>query len=168
MNHRKNIDSINSPGNQNDSDEDLRGDEEESTALEATTDGKIKIKRLDRKLSLRKVFRAGSTVSSVFSLIIICLGAGTLSIPYVFYENGVIIGSILLISGGLLSIYTGYLIVVCCDRLQVYTYEEMAMKSYGQRASFITSMCMLACLLGFVVSYIVLVIFSNDPFSSSN
>lgn len=67
----------------------------------------------------------------MFSLIIICLGAGTLSIPYVFYENGVILGSVLLFSGGLLSIYTGYLIVVCCDRLQVYTYEEMAKKTYG-------------------------------------
>ena len=131
MNHRKKFESINSAENENDSDEELRGDEEESTALEAPTDGKIKIEREDRKINLRKVFQAGSTVSSVFSLIIICLGAGTLSIPYVFYENGVILGSVLLISGGLLSIYTGYLIVVCCDRLQVYTYEEMAKKTYG-------------------------------------
>ena len=45
MNHRKNFESINSPENENGSDEELRGDEEESTPLEATTDGKIKIER---------------------------------------------------------------------------------------------------------------------------
>lgn len=146
----------------------MRGDEEESIAVDSSTDGKIKIERVDRKLNLNKIFQAGSTLSSVFSLIIICLGAGTLSIPYVFYENGVILGSVLLISGGLLSIYTGYLIVVCCDRLQVYTYEEMAKITYGLKASFITSMCMLACLLGFVVSYIVLVILFLDPYSLKN
>ena len=146
----------------------MRGDEEESIAVDSSTDGKIKIERQDRKLKLNKIFQAGSTLSSVFSLFIICLGAGTLSIPYVFYENGVILGSVLLISGGLLSIYTGYLIVVCCDRLQVYTYEEMAKITYGQRASFITSMCMLGCLLGFVVSYIVLVILFHDCFSLKN
>lgn len=146
----------------------MRGDEEESIAVDSSTDGKIKIERQDRKLKLNKIFQAGSTLSSVFSLFIICLGGGTLSIPYVFYKNGVILGIVLLISGGLLSIYTGYLIVVCCDRLQVYTYEEMAKITYGQRASFITSMCMLACLLGFVVSYIVLVILFHDCFSLKN
>jgi hypothetical protein len=45
MNHRKNFESINSPEYEIDSDEELRGDEEESTPDEAPTDGKIKIER---------------------------------------------------------------------------------------------------------------------------
>ena len=86
-----------------------------------------------------------------------CLGAGTLSIPYVFYKNGLVFGSLLLFLGGILSIYTGWLIVVCCHRLNAARYEDIALATYGKRASVITSICMLACLIGFVVSYIVLV-----------
>ncbi len=78
---------------------------------------------------------AGSIGSSVFSIIIICLGAGTLSIPYTFYENGVILGTLLLAFGGILSIYTGYLLVVACDRLNVKTYEEIALKTLGKKAA---------------------------------
>lgn len=90
-------------------------------------------------------------------MIVICLGAGTLSIPYVFYSNGVIPGTLLLIFGALLSLYTGWLVVVCCHRLRAKRFVDIAYSTYGGRASFITSICMLACLMGFVVSYIVLV-----------
>jgi len=59
---------------------------------------------------IKKTVRPGSTNSSVFSLIIICLGAGTLTIPYVFYENGILFGTVCVLFGAVLSVYTGYLI----------------------------------------------------------
>jgi amino acid permease len=106
---------------------------------------------------MKKQIRPGGIKSSIFSLIILCLGAGTLSIPYVFYTNGLVFGTVLLLLGGLLSIYTGWLVVLCCDKLNATRYEDIAMATYGKKASVITSACMLACLIGFVVSYIVLV-----------
>jgi len=105
---------------------------------------------------MKKQIRPGGVKSSVFSLIILCLGAGTLSIPYVFYTNGIVFGTFLLLVGALLSIYTGWLVVLCCHRLNASRYEEIAMGTYGKKASMITSACMLACLIGFVMSYIVL------------
>jgi amino acid permease len=95
--------------------------------------------------------------ASIFSLIILCLGAGTLTIPYVFYSNGIFFGLVLLAFGAVASIYTGWLIVLCCHKLNASRYEDIAMATYGKKASRITSFCMLACLIGFVVSYIVLV-----------
>lgn len=95
--------------------------------------------------------------SSIFALITMCLGAGTLSIPYVFYANGILFGTMLLIFGACLSLYTGWLNVTCCSRLRARRYEEIAEATYGGKASFITSLCLLACLMGFIVSYIVLV-----------
>jgi amino acid permease len=89
------------------------------------------------------------------------LGAGTLSIPYVFYANGLVFGTILLMMGGLLSIYTGWLVVLCCHKFNATRYEDIAMATYGKKASIITSACMLACLIGFVMSYIVLVIYNS-------
>lgn len=97
--------------------------------------------------------------SSIFSLIILCLGAGTLAIPYVFFANGIVFGTFLLITGASLSLYTGWLVVICCHRLNATRYEDIALATYGKKASVLTSICMLACLIGFVVSYIVLVNF---------
>ena len=99
----------------------------------------------------------GGFGSSILALIIICLGAGTLSIPYVFYSNGILLGTLMLLFGAGLSLYSGWLVVLCCHRLRAKRYEEIASATFGGRASFITSICLLACLLGFVVSYIVLV-----------
>lgn len=106
---------------------------------------------------MKKQIRPGGIKSSIFSLIILCLGAGTLSIPYVFFANGVVFGTILLVLGAIVSIYTGWLVVICCHKLNASRYEDIAMATYGKKASVLTSICMLACLIGFVMSYIVLV-----------
>lgn len=106
---------------------------------------------------IKKQIRPGGIKSSIFSLIILCLGAGTLSMPYVYEKNGIVFGTILLLIGGSLSLYTGWLVVICCDRLNASRYEDIALATYGKKASLITSICMLACLIGFVMSYIVLV-----------
>lgn len=95
--------------------------------------------------------------TSIFSLIILCLGAGTLTIPYVFYANGLFFGTILLLVGAGLSLYTGWLVVICTDKLNGNRYEDIAMATYGKKAKMITSICMLLCLIGFGISYIVLV-----------
>ena len=54
--------------------------------------------------------RPGSVNSSVFSLVIICLGAGTTMAPCIFYSNGPILGSFLILLLAFISYYTGYLI----------------------------------------------------------
>ena len=60
--------------------------------------------------------KPGGIHSSIFSLVVLSVGAGTLTIPYVFYQNGLFIGSVLLIFGALLSVYTGNLLVKCSKR----------------------------------------------------
>jgi len=77
--------------------------------------------------------------------------------PYIFYKNGIVFGIVLLLIGSALSMYTGWLVVICCHRLNASRYEDIALATYGKKASIATSICMLACLIGFVVSYIVLV-----------
>jgi len=98
----------------------------------------------------------GGMKSSILSLIICCLGAGTLSIPFLFYKNGIVIGTLLLLFAGYLSYFSGMLIVVCCEKVNASRYEDIAMNTYGKKASWLTSLSMLACLLGFAVSYIIL------------
>lgn len=57
---------------------------------------------------IKTQMREGSMNSSVFSLVIICLGTGTLTIPYAFFENGFAGGTACILLGGLLSVFTGY------------------------------------------------------------
>jgi len=68
----------------------------------------------------------GSIKASVFSLIIICLGAGTIAIPYVFYENGIFLGIVFIFFGGSLSLFTGHLIAVCAAETGGESFEGVA------------------------------------------
>ena len=93
----------------------------------------------------------------MFSLVIICLGAGTITIPYTFYELGFILGSVAIIFGGAISIFAGWMLAHACAQTNATCYEECAMVSFGKSAQIATSVCMIACNEGFVLSYIVLV-----------
>ena len=77
--------------------------------------------------------REGSVNSSVFSLVIICLGAGTLTIPNIFYLNGFVLGSACIIFGAAMSAFTGYLIAYCCHKTNATCFEEVAMATYGKK-----------------------------------
>ena len=100
--------------------------------------------------------KPGSVNSSVFSLVIICLGAGTLTIPNIYYLNGFWLGSFLIIFGAGMSAFTGYLIAYCCYKTKATCYEEVAAATYGKNMQYVTIVCMICCNIGFNVSYMVL------------
>jgi amino acid permease len=106
---------------------------------------------------VRRQVEAGSVNSSVFSLIIICMGAGTITIPYVFYENGLFLGTVFIFFGGSLSLYTGFLIAYCSEKTGGRSFEEIAFHLYGTKGMRFTCICNLLCNIGFLISYIVLV-----------
>ena len=101
--------------------------------------------------------KPGSTNASVFSLVIVCLGAGTLTFPYVIYENGFMLGVALIVFGGLISVFTGYMIIYCIDQTKATCFEEIALACFNKRWQRFTSVCMIACNVGFTTSYFVLV-----------
>lgn len=106
---------------------------------------------------IAKQVRPGSVKSSIFSLVIICLGAGTITIPYVFYELGFLFGSFAILFGGAISLFAGWLLAYCSHQTNASCFEEIAMVSFGKRAQGFTSVCMILCNGGFVLSYMVLV-----------
>ena len=55
--------------------------------------------------------REGTIKSSIFSIVILCLGSGTLTFPYIFYANGLYIGLGLILFGASISLFSGWLIV---------------------------------------------------------
>ena len=87
---------------------------------------------------------------------ILCLGAGTLTIPQVFYLNGFLLGSFLICFAAGLSAFTGYLIAYCCYKTKATCYEEVAMATYGLKMQIFTTVCMMLCNIGFAAAYMVL------------
>jgi hypothetical protein len=110
--------------------------------------------------------RPGSVKSSIFSLVIICLGAGTLTIPYTFYELGFVGGLIAITFGGVISVFAGWMLAHACAKTNATCFEEIAMVSFGKRAQIMTSVCMILCNAGFLISYQVLV--SNSTHTDSH
>lgn len=108
---------------------------------------------------VRRQVEPGSVNQSTFSLIIICMGAGTITIPYVFYKNGLILGTFFVILGGALSLYTGYLISYCAQKTGGSSFEEISYHLYGSKGMRFTAFCNNCCNIGFLISYIVLVSF---------
>jgi len=83
---------------------------------------------------VKKQIRPGSVKSSIFSLVIICLGAGTLTIPYTFFELGFLGGFLAISFGGLISVFAGWMLAHACEKTNATCYEEVAMVSFGKRA----------------------------------
>lgn len=106
---------------------------------------------------VRRQVKPGTLRASVFSLIIICLGAGTITLPYVYYLNGVLLGSFFILLAAGLSYYTGSLIAHCAEKTGGSCFEEIAYHLYGSKGLKITSFCNILCNMGFAISYIVLV-----------
>ena len=113
--------------------------------------------------------REGTIKSSIFSIVILCLGSGTLTFPYIFYANGVYLGLGLILFGASISVFAGWLIVQCAEECGARRYEDIALKLYGRNMATFTSFMMLLTMLGFVIAYIVLVSFiiTNLTFSYS-
>lgn len=99
----------------------------------------------------------GTVNQSTFSLVIICMGAGTITMPYVFFKNGVIFGTILLLISATLSLYTGYLITYCSNKTGGSSFEIIALRVYGEKGMRIISFCNILCNVGFLISYLTLV-----------
>jgi amino acid permease len=55
------------------------------------------------------------------------LGSGTLTFPYIFYENGIYMAILLILFGSSISVYTGWLVIKCAEYCNAARYEDIAM-----------------------------------------
>jgi len=102
-------------------------------------------------------FKPGGMKGSVFSLITAILGSGTITLPYLANNNGIIIAIVLILFGATISYFCGMLLVKCADKVGSDKYEDFAMFCYGRKMALVTGWSNVSTLLGFVVSYIVFI-----------
>jgi hypothetical protein len=58
----------------------------------------------------RQILSAGSVETSVFTIVILCLGSGILTVAYIMDVNGFLLGSALISLGGCISFYTAMML----------------------------------------------------------
>lgn len=105
-----------------------------------------------------KKFKAGGIKGSIFTLITAILGAGTITLPYLAYQNGIVLAIILIIFGAIISYFCGMLLVECAEKVGSDKYEDFAKFCFeGKKMTIFVGWCNLSTLLGFVVSYIVFI-----------
>jgi len=66
-------------------------------------------------------------------LIAICLGPGITVFPCIFYENGVWLGTLYIILGGLTNYYTGNILAYCASITGGLSFEEIAFRLFGKK-----------------------------------
>ena len=63
------------------------------------------------KPSKLKLFEKGSVFMSIFNLIAATLGAGTITLPYLAADNGIVLAAVLIVFGATISYFCGMLLV---------------------------------------------------------
>lgn len=69
--------------------------------------------------------RAGTVLTTVFSLVSMILGGGVLSLPYAFSQTGLFLGLALLVFFGLAADYSIFTLAACSRRADVHKYEGL-------------------------------------------
>ena len=106
---------------------------------------------------LKMKFQQGELIVSTVSLVTATLGAGIITLPYLALINGIVLSSLLITFGAVISYFWSMLLVKWADEIDADSYEAFAEHWYGPRAAQVTSWINICTLMGFVVSYIVFV-----------
>jgi len=104
---------------------------------------------------LLNAIESGTSENAIFTCLAIGVNAGALPAFYVFYANGLLVGSIILIAGIYVTAISCWMLFQCAAHYNAGTCEEIALKAYGKNASVITSVLMILTQIGFVTAYIV-------------
>lgn len=105
---------------------------------------------------IKKKFKAGGLWGSIFTIMASTVGAGILSLPYVFNLSGLYQGIIVFVLGMIVSLYTCQLLVIAAEKTGKLTYESIGSELYGPRMRTFCEVNMIINNYGTVVGYIVL------------
>jgi amino acid permease len=90
----------------------------------------IPLRYIDNKLP------PGSLKGSIFTLINATCGSSILPIPYAMQQGGMGLGLVELVFGCWLNYYTTYLLVSSANNAKLYTFSELARRTYGKYFEF--------------------------------
>eukprot|EP00922_Rhytidocystis_sp_ex-Travisia-forbesii_P064050 GHVS01095236.1.p1 GENE.GHVS01095236.1~~GHVS01095236.1.p1 ORF type:complete len:616 (+),score=99.59 GHVS01095236.1:157-1848(+) len=103
----------------------------------------------------RPFLAAGSVKSSIFNLTSATLGAGALSIPFAIRNTGVVLGVVLLLFVGYLSITATSCVINVLNFTELKTYEELAVRTGGRAFGVVVELSIILFCFGVSVGYLI-------------
>lgn len=106
---------------------------------------------------------SGTVLTSSISLAATCIGTGLFALPFAFSTAGLGLGLGLLVSFTFLSFFMSYILCLCCDWTNLYSYEEIVVSSFGRRGSVFLEVTVIWLLMGAMISVLAV---AGDAFTS--
>ena len=97
----------------------------------------------------------GSVKGSMFTLTTAIMGAGIVAVPYIIQQAGLVFGILLFLSGGLCTIFSLHILVLCSGFTQGTSYQDLALAASGHHLARITQFFVCLNLFGTSVGYLV-------------
>ncbi|KAJ3426754.1 amino acid transporter [Anaeramoeba flamelloides] len=112
---------------------------------------------INKKISNKKPTKDAGLYSSIANLTNAVMGAGFLSLPYVFSGMGWALGIIMLVIIGILCWYTLQILALSIREAGVSTYEGVAEAAYGKKFGIFIKICIFGVALCASTSYLIIV-----------
>ena len=71
-----------------------------------------------------------------------CLGTGILTVHFIFYANGAILGILFLVLGASATAFVAMLVAECSDHYGAKQLQEIALATYGENMAIFTAIAM--------------------------
>eukprot|EP00934_Nitzschia_sp_Nitz4_P003401 Nitzschia sp. Nitz4//scaffold14_size191712//109472//110839//NITZ4_001730-RA/size191712-processed-gene-0.276-mRNA-1//1//CDS//3329536948//3391//frame0 len=107
--------------------------------------------------------RHSSLVVAIFNLSATIVGGGVLSLPLAFSKCGLVLGSLLMVFGAIVTERSLYLLCLCARRTGASTYGEVGRAAFGTSMEYFISLLLFVFLLFVILGYMVL---AQDIWSS--
>lgn len=111
---------------------------------------------MNRKTFAERTFSKvgpGSIRGSIFALSNAAIGAGVLSLPYVFRLNGWLVAVVYIITGACAAIWSNRILARSACELNVANYNDLCKKAGGKKASNLLLISLLTYVFGSLCSY---------------
>lgn len=119
--------------------------------------------RYEPQVSCSHYFREGSVRGSIFNLCSATLGAGALAIPSAFAGAGLGSGALMLVMGGLATIFSIRLLLEAARVTRSRSYEDLTVHVFGKGMGLAVEVCIIVFCFGTAIAYIVAVGDLLDP-----
>jgi amino acid permease len=107
---------------------------------------------VERTLS---AIQPGSVRGSIFTLASTALGAGILSIPFVFSSAGLALGVILLLLGAALAMFSMQLLIATANKMGITNYSELVKEVLGHNQGVVLEVIIVVYSFGACVGYLI-------------
>lgn len=101
--------------------------------------------------------RKGALRGAIFALISTAIGAGCLTLPLVFKNQGVILGTFLLTSAVSLSYYSLISIALAAEKFKIYSYIDLTEFVLGKVWGFIIETSLILYVFGTIIGYQIMI-----------